>query len=239
MIRIAVCDDDRKDRDNVYGHVMDYLKEKEIDAQVKVFDHPDTLISECEQFRPHIYILDIVMPMVTGIEAAREIRWNQPDAQIIFATSESSYALESFDVNPINYIMKPVKREKLFSTLDLAFSRVKEDDEESVAVKVKGGFATFRIREIMYIDYRNHVVTYHLMNGEEQSTPTLRIGFKEYLEETHKDSVFIRCHESVAVNIAAIDKLTKTDIILRNKEVVPVSKSHYGEVAERYMDYRL
>jgi two-component SAPR family response regulator len=51
------------------------------------------------------------MPMVTGIQAARELRWNQPDAQIIFATSESSYALESFDVNPINYILKPREME--------------------------------------------------------------------------------------------------------------------------------
>ena len=78
-------------------------------AQVRIFDHPDTLIEECEHYRPHIYILDIVMPMVTGIQAGRELRWNQPDAQIIFATSESSYALESFDVNPINYILKPIE----------------------------------------------------------------------------------------------------------------------------------
>ena len=179
------------------------------------------------------------MPMVTGIEAARELRWNQPDAQIIFATSESSYALESFDVNPINYIMKPVKREKLFSTLDLALSRTKEEDEESITVKVKGGYVTLRTREIMYIDYRNHVVSYHMANGDVQSTPTLRIGFTEYMDENHSDGNFVRCHESIAVSIAAIDKLTKTDITLRNKESIPVSKSRYAEVAERYMDFRL
>ena len=239
MLRIAVCDDDRKDRDRVLGLVQDYLKEKGVEAQVKVFDHPDTLISECEEFRPQIYILDIVMPMLTGIEAARELRWNQPDAQIIFATSESSFALESFDVNPINYIMKPVEREKLFTTLDLAISRVKEDDEESFTVKVKGGFVTLRTREVMYIDYRNHVVSYHMSDGKVVSTPTLRIGFAEYMEENHNDESFIRCHESIAVNIAAINKLTKADITLRNKEVIPVAKSRYQEVAERYMDYRL
>ena len=239
MIRIAICDDDKRDRDNVLGFVEEYIEEKNIQAQVKTFDHPDTLIAECEQFRPHIYILDIVMPMVTGIEAARELRWNQPDAQIIFATSESSYALESFDVNPINYIMKPVQRDKLFATLDLALTRIKEDDEKSVTIKVKGGFATLRLSEIMYVDYRNHVVSYHQADGEVVSTPTLRIGFSEYMEENHKGDEFVRCHESIAVNIAAIDKLTKTDIVLHNKEEIPVSKSRYPEVAEKYMDYRL
>lgn len=173
MLRIAICDDDRTDRERIHGYVAEYLEVKNIQAEVKIFDHPDTLIQECESFRPQVYLLDIVMPMVTGIQAARELRWNQPDAQIIFATSESSYALESFDVNPINYILKPVEKEKLFSTLDLALSHVQIEDRKSITVKVKGGLCTLRLDDIMYIDYRNHVVTYHMANGEAVSTPTL------------------------------------------------------------------
>ena len=238
MLKISICDDCKSDCDRVYGFVQEYLEKKSIIAEVRTFDHPDTLIAECEQFRPQVYILDIVMPMVTGIQAARELRWNQPEAQIIFATSESSFALESFDVNPINYILKPIQQEKLFSTLDLALSNVEAEDKRSVSVKVKGGFSTLRIEDIMYIDYRNHVVTYHMANKDEVSTTTLRIGFSEYMEETHKEQEFVRCHESIAVNLAAIDKLTKTDITLRNKENIPVSKSRYSEVADRYMDFR-
>jgi DNA-binding LytR/AlgR family response regulator len=239
MLRIAICDDDRSDRERICEFVSEYLKGKEIRAEVKVFDHPDKLIQECETYRPQIYLLDIVMPMVTGIQAARELRWNQPDAQIIFATSESSYALESFDVNPINYILKPVAKDKLFSTLDLALTRALTDDRKSVTVKIKGGMCSLRLDDIMYIDYRNHVVSYHMADGEVVSTPTLRIGFMEYMDENHSGQDFIRCHESIIVNLTAIDKLTKTDITLRSKEVVPVSKSRYAEVADRYMDYRL
>ncbi|SHI38018.1 LytR/AlgR family response regulator transcription factor [Pseudobutyrivibrio xylanivorans] len=238
MLRIAICDDDKLDRDRLHEYVDQYLYERSAQAEVRVFDHPDTLIQECESFRPQVYLLDIVMPMVTGIQAARELRWNQPDAQIIFATSESSYALESFDVNPINYILKPVDKEKLFSTLDLALSRVQDEDKKSITIKIKGGLCTLRIDEVMYIDYRNHVVTYHMANGEIVSTPTLRIGFSEYMEENHSTQDFVRCHESISVNISAVDKLTKTDITLRNKETVPVSKSRYNEVADSYMNYR-
>ena len=93
--------------------------------------------------------------------------------------------------------------------------------------------------DIMYIDYRNHVVSYHMADGEVVSTPTLRIGFSEYMDENHASQDFIRCHESISVNLGAIDKLTKADITLRNKEEVPVSKSRYAEVADRYLDYRL
>lgn len=239
MLRIAICDDDQRDRDRVEGLVKKYIEEKNIEVQLKVFDHPDMLIAQCEDFRPHIFILDIVMPMLSGIEAARELRWNQPDAQIIFATSESSYALESFDVNPINYILKPVGEEKLFSTLDMAISRVGTDDDKTLTVKVKGGLQTMRLDDILYIDYSNHVVTYHLKNEDAVSTPTLRIGFTEYMDNNHQGKDFVRCHESIAVNVGAIDKLSKTELVLRNEETIPVSKSRYREVADAYMDFRL
>jgi len=238
MLKIAVCDDDPSDRERVCGFVNEYIAKKGITADIRVFEHPDSLIEECEKFRPHIYILDIVMPMLTGIQAARELRWNQPDAQIIFATSESSYALESFDVNPINYILKPIDCNKLFSTLDLALSRIDIDKEKSITIKIKGGYTTVRAEDILYIEYRNHIVTYHLSNGEAVTPPTLRIGFAEYLENNHAEDNLVRCHESIAVEIGAIDKLTRTEITLRGGEIIPVSKSRYPEVLDAYMNYR-
>ena len=77
-----------------------------------------------------------------------------------------------------------------------------------------------------------------MISGDVISTATLRIGFAEYMENNHEGDVFVRCHESIAVNISAVDKLTKTDITLRNNEQIPVSKSRYSEVLDRYMDYR-
>lgn len=238
MLKIAICDDRKEDRDRMDKYVRKFCEERLQKAEIKVFSHPDDLICECERFRPHIYILDIVMPMVNGIQAARELRWNQPEAQIIFATSEESFALESFDVNPINYILKPVKKEKLFETLDLAMKRISLEEEKTVTVKMKGGYSTLRLDDIMYIDYRNHVVSYHLLSGETISTSTLRIGFGEYLNQNHAGEDFVQCHESVAVNIRSIDKLTKTEIMVRNQEILPVTKSRYAKVSEKYMNYR-
>ena len=238
MLKIAICDDRKEDRDRMNQYVQQFCQERMREAEIKVFAHPDDLILTCEKLRPHIYILDIVMPMVNGIQAARELRWNQPDAQIIFATSEESFALESFDVNPVNYIMKPIKREKLFETLDLAIKRIHLEEEKTVTMKVKGGYRTIHIDDILYLDYRNHVVSYHLLSGETISTSTLRIGFAEYLMQNHEEDDIVLCHESVAVNIKSIDKLTKTDIMVRNREILPVAKSRYAQVSEKYMNYR-
>ena len=89
----------------------------------------------------------------------------------------------------------------------------------------------------MYLDYRNHVVSYHLLSGEVISTSTLRIGFTEYLNQYHSGEYFVLCHESVAA-VRAIDKLTRTELMMRNREILPVAKSRYAQVSEKYMNYR-
>lgn len=86
----------------------------------------------------------------------------------------------------------------------------------------------------MYIDYRNHVVSYHLLSGETISTSTLRIGFGEYLNQNHAGEDFVQCHESVAVNIRSIDKLTKTEIMVRNHQFYR-HRSAIG--SRRFSDY--
>ena len=92
MLRIAVCDDDIVDCDRIYGFVQDYINRNDLVADVRKYTHPDLMLTESVAFHPNIYILDIVMPMLTGLEAAKEVRWTQKNAQIIFATSEKSYA---------------------------------------------------------------------------------------------------------------------------------------------------
>lgn len=82
-------------------------------------------------------------------------------------------------------------------------------------------------------------LSFHLLSNDTITTPTLRIGFAEYIEELLSADTFVRCHESIAVNIAAIDKLVKYEIELRNKEIIPVSRNRYAEIASAYMDYRL
>lgn len=239
MLRVAVCDDDIVDCDRIYDYVQDYLNRKNLDAEIRKYNHPDSMLQECGIFHADIYILDIVMPMLTGLEAAREVRWTQKNAQIIFATSETSYALEAYDVSPINYILKPVDQIKLENSLDRAISNINPEDDKSITVKIKGGFATIRICNILYVDCNNHKVAFHLLTNDTITTPTLRIGFAEYVEELLPTDMFLRCHESIAVNIAAIDKLVKYEIELRNKEIIPVSRNRYAEIASAYMDYRL
>lgn len=239
MLKIAICDDLDDDRSRVADYVDEYIKSHGIDAMIYSYNHPDKMLDETETLCPHLYILDIVMPMITGIEAARDIRWKQKEAQIIFMTTEKSYALESFDVNPVNYLVKPVDKDKLFATLDIAIKHIDLEEEKPINLKVRGGYKTIYPSEIVYIEYFRHVVKFHLSNGEEVDSITLRIGFTQFLEENLEIENLVRCHESYVANLSSIDSLTKTEITTRYGDIIPISKSRYPEVSEKYLNYRL
>lgn len=239
MINIALCDDFPADLERLQEFLSEYLSEKSIQANVSVYNHPDNLLTDTETKHFHLYLLDIVMPMVNGIQTAREIRWNDKDAQIVFVTSEKSFALESFDVNPVNYIIKPVSKEKLFQTLDLAFSRIKDEEGERIAIKTKEGLKTIVSNEVSYIEYSNHVIKFYLANGQQIKTVTQRISFDDYISQNITSSDFGRCHESFLVNLNYLDILTKTSAELRDGSSIPVSKSRYSEFQKAYMNFRL
>ena len=239
MINIALCDDFPADLERLQGFLSEYLSLKSIQANVSIYDHPDKLLSDTETRHFDLYLLDIVMPMVNGIQTAREIRWNDKNAQIIFVTSEKSFALESFDVNPVNYIIKLVLKEKLFQTLDLAFSRVKDMEGEHFTVKIKEGLKNLKAYDVSYIEYSNHVVIFHLSNGNQIKTVTQRISFDDYISQNIKSKDFERCHESFLVNLNYLDVLTKATAELRDGTSIPVSKSRYLEFQKAYMNFRL
>lgn len=239
MIRIALCDDTHDDLLALKALVDEYLVEKNVSADVSLFNHPDELLTLAETKSFNVYLLDIVMPMLNGIQVAREIQWNDKNAKVVFITSEKSYALEAFEVNAVNYILKPISKEKLFDALDRLLPDVKPEESEVISVKIKGGITRVKLSDVTYVEYANHCVKYNLYNGQSVQTVTQRINFSDYLEQNIKSKSFARCHESFFVNLAYIDVLSKTQLELRNGITVAISKSRYAEVQKAYLDFKL
>ena len=93
MLRIAVCDDMSDELQSLVLLENQYISANSLDAQVTEFAHPDALLTAMEAESFHLYILDIVMPMVSGLELGKEIRRLDRGAQIIYATTEPQFAL--------------------------------------------------------------------------------------------------------------------------------------------------
>lgn len=237
MLQIAICDDQPQELETINTHIIEYLDAHMLEADVRPFSHPDELLSVIEIENFHIYLLDIVMPMVNGLELGCEIRRHDREAQIIYATTEPQFALQAYAASPINYLIKPIEKKQLFDTLTLAISKADLAEEQTFAVKTADSLRVIKLSDIDCCEYRSHAVIFSLTNGEEVLSRTIRENFSEYSSPILKDRHFLQCHTSFVVNMRRVERFAKDSFTLCGGKIVPIAAKQYPAVRDTYMDY--
>lgn len=237
MLKIAICDDLPDQLAAIAAYINEYLTANGLDAEVRQFSHPDALLVTIETESFHLYILDIVMPMVSGIELGKEIRRFDREAQIIYATAEPQFALQAYAANPINYLIKPVDKEQLFGTLSFAISKIDRPEEQTFTVKTAKNLRVLNLADILCCEYHSHAVIFTLTNGEEVVSRTIRESFSEYSIPILKEPRFLQCHTSYLVNMRKVERFAKDSFTLRGGKMIPIAAKQYPAVRDQYMNF--
>lgn len=238
MLHIAICDDIPDQLTIMSDLVKDYTEEKGIDADINIFQQPDSLLTACETERFHLYLLDMVMPMMNGVQIGIEIRRLDREAQIIYATTAPEFALDSFTANPLSYLIKPLDRQTLFNTLDLAFSKIDISEEATITVKTRDGLRVLPHSSIACCERLGKSVRYLLITGETVESLTIRCPFSEHIAPLLHDKRFLQPHASFALNMSRVESLNEQGFTLRGGTVVPIAKKQYTVVRNAYLDYQ-
>lgn len=239
MLKIAICDDVDNELRHITGLTNEFLTERGLSAEIREFSHPDALLTACEISTFHIFLLDMVMPMVSGLELGRNIRRFSTDAQIIYITTEPGFALDAYAVNPLHYLLKPVDKGALFAALDLAAEKVRFGEETFITVKTHSGLRTLSTDIIACCEYTHHTAVYTLVSGEQVDTTTLSGSFAEHIVPLLRDRRFIQPHAAFSVNMSSVERLDKNGFTLQCGTFVPVSRRLFTAVRNAYISYRL
>lgn len=237
MLDIAICDDEPAHLSLIASYTSEFLELNQYEGTVHQFLHPDELLRACENKRFDLYILDIVMPMVNGIEVGKTIRNLDRESHIIYASSEPSFALQSFVANPVNYLLKPIDKQQFFATLNLVVSKLDMDMGNSFIVKTLEGIRTLRLSEVVFCEYTKHTAIYTLANGKTVTTRTFKGPFAQHVEQLLQDVRFVKPHASYVVNMDYVESFSKNRFTLRFGYSVPIVTKQYGFVREVYMNY--
>ena len=237
MLRIAICDDQPRDLEIINKYIAEYLYIHTLEAEIREFSHPDKLLTTTESVSFHLYILDIVMPMVDGIRLGKEIRRLDSEAQIIYITTEPQFALQAYAANPINYLIKPIDKDQLFNTLTFAISKIDSSEEQTITVKTADSLRVFPLSDILCCEYRSHAVIFTLTSGEEVISRTIRESFAKYIIPILKDICFIQCHTSYLINMRRVERFAKDSFTLRGGKIVPIASKQYPMVRDQYMNF--
>ena len=117
-MKVAICDDQECFLEDTHRLLDQWGHENNIPMNVAEFSNGDDLIRAQQEQSMDLIILDVIMPLLNGIDTAKEVRVCDAKVPIIFLTSSREYAVDSYDVRAFHYLMKPLKESAFFSVMD-------------------------------------------------------------------------------------------------------------------------
>lgn len=220
MCRIAVCDDSRTDAEYVLKIIEDWSRARELTAHVEKFPSAESFLFHYEENKSYdILLLDIEMGAMDGVTLAKQVRRDNETVQIVFITGYSEYIAEGYEVAALHYLMKPVNEEKLFSVLDKALEKQRQN-EKCLNVSMSGEMVRIPFYQLKYLEVQKNYVTIH---GKEDYT------VKRTLSEFEKelDDSFCRVGRAFILNLKYIRRVTKTEVHLADETVLPLPRGSY------------
>jgi len=238
MISIAVCDDNIDELSNMVQFLDLYRTTRNFNCEYAVFTNGFELISTLEKGRQFdIYCLDIIMPGHTGIDVAKEIRNFDKTAPILFFTSSTEFALESYSVKAINYILKPITKEKLFFSFDEILDQLKTyQNEDAIIVKSSEGIQKILISNLTFVEVTCRNVLYHLRSGKIIKCTE---SFSSVCDTLLKYKCFIKPHRSYLVNMQYVDTIENHQITLQTLSSIPIAQGKTKEIKQQYLNYQM
>ena len=234
-MKIAVCDDNQEELHRVASLLEDYQEEKTVSISLRLFGSSVELASIAQQENFDLYLLDVLMPALNGMELAREIRTFNTAVPILFLTSSPEFAVESYTVHAANYLLKPVSRESLFSALNDISAQQKADRKNYIIVKSNIGVRKILLSQLVYVEAQDRRVIYHLQNGGQVDCIA---RFSAIAGELLKNIEFIQPHRSYLVNMSYINIIGTMDMELQDHTVLPLAQRRVTEIKEHYLAYQ-
>ncbi len=234
-MHIAVCDDNIDELSHISSLLEDYSRERDSSVTYEAFHSATELIETIRKRRFDLLLLDILMPSVTGLDAAKEIRQSDYEIPIIFLTSSREYAVESYRVSAEDYILKPARKDEIFPALDKQLKRFTRE-EAYLTLKTGSGIAKLPLSQIVYVEVINRTVQFVLANGEVREV----YGYlTDYEGALLSDPHFYKPHRSYVVNLRQVTKLDKNGLSTKVGKTVPVARDAFSQAKAAYMKYLL
>ncbi len=231
MIRIAIVEDDKNYQQELLAHLKTYEKENNEKFQISIFSDGDEIVEDYNaEF--DLILMDIEMRFMDGMSAAEEIRKVDSEVVIIFITNMPQYAMKGYEVEALDYVLKPLTYFALARRIEKAIARIQKRTHKYLSIPIKGGIQKISVAKLSYVEIRDHDLIFHTLKETYYSKGTLGA-----IEEMLEGQNFFRCNKCYLVNLEYIEGLKNNEVIIGD-EVIQVSrakKKKLLDVLNQYM----
>lgn len=199
MVRIAIVEDEDHFADQLTEYLLRYEKERGVRVDIVRFTDGDEIVDDYSGDYA-IILMDIQMRFMDGMTAAEEIRKLDGEVVIIFITNMENYAIRGYQVDALDYVLKPIEYPAFSLKLDRALTRVSNRQGHTVTIRVAEGHLRVSADDILYIESEGHNLSYHTKNGVYVSRQKISDA-----EDELSDYGFFRINKGCLVNLARVD----------------------------------
>jgi DNA-binding LytR/AlgR family response regulator len=231
VIRIGVVDDDPANRRDLLHHLSLYSEEHGVQFQVTEFGDGSELV---DRYRPEydILLLDVQMPQLDGLAAARQIREVDSDVIIIFVTNMAQYAIKGYEVDALSYLVKPVPYFAFAQEMGRSLARLKRQQGDSIVLTVGGTMTRVPISDIIYVESVKHRITVHTLNGQYSFSGTLKA-----MDQELGNRAFFRSNSCYIVNLQHVTRVEQQTCVMTGGDELQVSRPRRRAFLEALTDY--
>lgn len=233
LLRVAIVEDDDSYAETLQEYLNKYEQENEVRFQVVRYEDGADLV---EKYHGDfdILIMDIELKFMDGMTAAQHIRKMDSNVIIIFVTNMPQFALKGYQVDALDYVLKPISYYAFSQRLERALERMeRRSTKKYITLHLKGRVQKVNILNIMYIEALQHDLIYHM--DRDGVTYTVR-GIIKDLEANLKDYYFFRCHKGYLVNLAYVESVGEATVQI-GEEQIPVAKLRKKELLNEFNRY--
>lgn len=227
---ITIIEDNIQEKERLIDALHLWEEKNKISLHIDYYLSGEDYFSSCATDESNLYILDIQLSGMTGIDVAKKMRERGFDGTLLFLTAFREYVFEGYDVRALHYLLKPVSQEALNKCLD------------DVHQQIKGDYFVFRDNShMLQIPYSDiiclSVVKHYIEITTKKEVYSIRMSLKSILPFLPTD--FVQCHRGYIVNMRHIRKVTATNIMLSNNTTVQIGRNYLSSLRREYADFSM
>lgn len=231
MEKIAIVEDTKAEKETLTAYLERYKTVKNETFVWKYFDSAFDFLESRENF--DIVFMDIMLPGMTGMEAAQKLRRFNSDIIIIFVTNMTSFAVKSYEVDALDYIVKPVSYERVDFKLTKALGMIRAKGEVSLVINdSEEGIVRISSGQLYYIEVTGHRLRYCTDKGDFYEYGTLSKRADELSGYN-----FARCNACYLVNLRYIFSVSGYSLVMKNGDELKISQPKKKEFMEKLANF--
>ena len=230
VYRVAIVEDTPGDSAQLQKYLTRYQNEHGVEFGTRVYSNGLSFIVD---YKPiyDVILMDIELPHMSGIEAARKLREVDEDVSLIFVTYMAKYAIEGYSVRALDFILKPVEFTDFSLKLKKALDHRDRFQKNELILNTANGMHRLRIDDIYYVEVMNHTLVYHTRQGD-----ITERGVIKDREELLEQYDFARCNNSFLVNLRYVQSMTTGTIVIQNR-TLPIGRTKKKEFLRRLTEF--